>query len=146
MGGLIAPPCPPHPINTHVCAGDWGEGHRSSVEFSSGNGLWSIWVCTFMEDKGLRACSVISDSLWPHELYSPPGSSVHGILQARILEWVASTALGCHFLLQGIFPTQRSNQHLLHWRQILYRFSHWESAGEQGGVSIISQAVARTVS
>ena len=30
---------------------------------------------------------------------SPPGSSVHGILQARILEC-------CHFLLQGIFPTQ----------------------------------------
>ena len=33
--------------------------------------------------------SVTSDSLWPHELYSPPGSSVHGIFQARILEWVA---------------------------------------------------------
>jgi len=28
---------------------------------------------------------------------SPPGSSVHGILQARILEWVANA------LLQGIF-------------------------------------------
>ena len=33
--------------------------------------------------------SVMSDSLWPHGLYSPPSSSVHGILQARILEWVA---------------------------------------------------------
>ena len=31
----------------------------------------------------------MSDSLWPHVLYGPPGSSVHGILQARILEWVA---------------------------------------------------------
>ena len=31
----------------------------------------------------------MSDSLQPHELYSPPASSVHGILQARILEWVA---------------------------------------------------------
>ena len=30
--------------------------------------------------------SVMSDSLWPHGLYSPPGSSVDGILQARILE------------------------------------------------------------
>ena len=28
----------------------------------------------------------VSDSLQPHGL---PGSSVHGILQARILEWVA---------------------------------------------------------
>ena len=32
--------------------------------------------------------SVVSDSLWPHDC-SPPGSSVHGILQARMLEWVA---------------------------------------------------------
>ena len=39
---------------------------------------------------------------------SPPGSSVHGVLQARILEW-----LGCHALLQGIFQTQRSNQSIL---------------------------------
>ena len=32
---------------------------------------------------------LVSDSLRPHGLYSAPGSSVHGILQARILEWVA---------------------------------------------------------
>ena len=43
----------------------------------------------------------------------PAGSSVHGILQARILEqyW--------HFILQGIFPTQGSNPcllRLLHWQ------------------------------
>ena len=36
--------------------------------------------------------------------YSLSGSSVHGILQARVLEWV------CNFLLQGIFQTQESNQ------------------------------------
>ena len=24
--------------------------------------------------------------------------------------------MGCHFLLQGIFPTQGSNPHLLHWQ------------------------------
>ena len=43
---------------------------------------------------------------------SPSGSSVHGISQARILE------VGCHFFLQGIFLTQRSNLHplhVLHW-------------------------------
>ena len=33
-------------------------------------------------------CSVVSDSLWLHRLW-PSSSSVHGILQARILEWVA---------------------------------------------------------
>ena len=39
----------------------------------------------------LCACSIISvvsDSLRPMD-YSPPRSSVHGILQARVLEWVA---------------------------------------------------------
>ena len=49
---------------------------------------------------------------------SPPGSSVLGILQARILEWVAMP------LLQGIFPTQGLNPGLCHWRQILYCLSH----------------------
>ena len=34
------------------------------------------------------SCSVVSDSLRPMDC-SPPSSSVHGILQARILEWVA---------------------------------------------------------
>ena len=33
------------------------------------------------------SCSIMSDSLWPHGL-SPPGFSFHGILHAKILEWV----------------------------------------------------------
>ena len=33
--------------------------------------------------------SVVSDSLPRHGPYSLPGSPVHGILQARILKWVA---------------------------------------------------------
>ena len=47
-----------------------------------------------------------------------PGSSVHGILQARILEWVA----------QGIFPTQGLNLGLPHCRWILYHLSHQGSS------------------
>ena len=39
---------------------------------------------------------------------SLPGSSVHGILQARILEWVAIP------FSRGIFPTQGLNLGLLH--------------------------------
>ena len=35
-----------------------------------------------------------------------------------------STGVGCHFLLQRIFPTQESNQGLPHCRQTLYRLSH----------------------
>ena len=37
--------------------------------------------------------------------------------------------MGCHFLLQDIFPTQRSNQLFLHCRQTLYRLSHQGSQG-----------------
>ena len=40
---------------------------------------------------------------------SPPESSVHGILQARILEWIAmpsSRGSGCHALLRTPFPPQ----------------------------------------
>ena len=32
--------------------------------------------------------------------------------------------MGCHFLLQGIFPTQGSNSGLPHCRQMLYHLSH----------------------
>ena len=41
-------------------------------------------LCVWSESDG---CLVMSDSLWPMD-YSLPDSSVHGILQARILEWV----------------------------------------------------------
>ena len=32
------------------------------------------------------SCSVVSNSLWPYDCI-PPGSSIHGISQARMLEW-----------------------------------------------------------
>ena len=50
------------------------------------------------------------------------GFSVHGISQARIL-----TGVGCHFLLQGVFPTQGSNPHLLHWQVDSLPLSHQRS-------------------
>ena len=38
------------------------------------------------------SCSVVSDTLHPMDC-SLPDSSIHGILQARILEWVAISFL-----------------------------------------------------
>ena len=61
---------------------------------------------------------------------SSPGSSVHGISQARILgnkELLMVKNGGFHFLLQGIFLIQGSNPGLLHCRQILYHLNHQES-------------------
>ena len=45
----------------------------------------------------------LSPTLYSPKDCSPPGSSVHGILQAKRLKWVAMPSL------QGIFPTQGSN-------------------------------------
>ena len=56
----------------------------------------------------------MSDSLQPRGLYHQSPLSM-GILQARILEWVA--------LLQGNFPTQESNWGLPPCRRILYQLS-----------------------
>ena len=49
---------------------------------------------------------------------SSPGSSVHGITPGK------NTGVGCHTLLQGIFPTQRSNLCLLHWQVDSLPLSH----------------------
>ena len=47
-----------------------------------------------------------------------------------------NTGVGCHALLQGIFPSQGSNLDLLHCRQILYHLSH---QGSPDWVSKFSQ-------
>ena len=49
---------------------------------------------------------------------SPPGSSVCGDSPSK------NTRVGCHALLQGIFPTQGSNLGFPHCRRILYHLSH----------------------
>ena len=57
--------------------------------------------------KSLQSCPTLCNPID----CSPPGSSVHGILQTRILEWVAPSP--------GIFPTQGLNSCLLcllYWR------------------------------
>ena len=148
------------------------------------------------ESEVAQSCPTLSDPMD----YSLPGSSIHGIFQARVLEWGAiafsmanllkkkttsfkyvhktggfydrcvlshllcptlcnlvdcslprllcpwaslgmNTGMGCHALLQRIFPTQGSNPHLLHplhWqegslplappgKQILHHLSHQRS-------------------
>ena len=52
---------------------------------------------------------------------SPPGSSAHGDSPGKY------TGVGCHALLQGVFPTQGSNPGLLHCRWIFYYLRHQES-------------------
>ena len=76
----------------------WGEwdkrytGHLSTI----------FVVCA----KSLQSCPTLCNPMD----YNLPGSSVHGILQARILERAAMP------FSRGIFPTQGSNLHLQHWQ------------------------------
>ena len=63
----------------------------------------------FVKVKVTQLCPTLCD---------PMDYTVHGILQVRILEWVA-----CPFF-RGIFPTQGSNAGLLHCTRILYQLSH----------------------
>ena len=61
---------------------------------------------------------------------SPPGSSVHGILQARILEWVP-----------GDLPHPGIHPGLLHCRQTLYHLSHQGSLITQREVFLSPQMI-----
>ena len=53
-------------------------------------------------------CAQLCLTLYDPTDYSPPGSPVYGVSQAE------GTGVGCHFLLQGIFPTQELNSSLVH--------------------------------
>ena len=66
----------------------------------------------YSEVKWIESCSVVPNSLRPHELYSPwnsPGQN---------------TGVGNLSFLQGIFPTQGLNPGLPHCRQIIYCLRH----------------------
>ena len=55
----------------------------------------------------------MSESLQPYELW----------IASLLCPWDfvgENTGVGCHFLLQGIFPTQGLNSSLLRCRQVLY--------------------------
>ena len=71
-----------------------------------------IELFTLRDSDETESHSVVSNSLWPHGLYSPwnsPGQN---------------TGVGRLLLLQGIFPTQGLNPGLLHCRWILYQVRH----------------------
>ena len=69
-----------------------------------------------------KLCVCLVAQSCPNSLWSP------GLYPAKVLSlWDSAdkiTGVGCHFLLQGIFPTQRSNLGLLLCRQMLYCLSH----------------------
>ena len=78
-----------------------GFQHYYPGAFPEPQKLSGVCICA----KLLQSCLTLCNPMG----CNPPGSSVHGIFQAKILGWVA------HLLLQGISSllTQVSNPHLL---------------------------------
>ena len=74
---------------------------------------WKLFIFIFLkssfDDMSFQSYLTLCHSM----VYNLPGSSVHGILQAK------NIGVGCHAFHQEIFPTQGSNLrllHLLHWQ------------------------------
>ena len=55
---------------------------------SRGPGCTTVCATARVQSQHVLACSVTLNPVWPHGLH-PPQTPVHGISQARILEWVA---------------------------------------------------------
>ena len=102
------------------------------------SGIGGVWLLGAIEISGARytrvhvpvqlvkskSCSVVSDSLRPHGLYSPWNSPSQ------------NAGVGSLSLLQGIIPTQESNWGLPHCRRILHQLScqHWRDVKRAGGL------------
>ena len=87
-----------------------------------------LYLCECICAKLLQSCPALC---YPMEC-SPPDTSVHGILQARILEWVA------HALLQGIFPTQGLKLRLLNLPTLTGGFFTTSSTREAIYICVLS--------
>ena len=74
-------------------------GYKDPINLIVSKSLWKAIWCVYVHT---QSCP----TLCKHMDCNLPASSVHRIFQKNIGE-------GCHSLLQGIFPTQRSNSHLL---------------------------------
>ena len=95
-----------------------GQGYRSLGYINTSLKEWGtqgehVWNGCTMLGLVAQSCPTLCSLMD----CSPPGSSVHAYSPGK------NTGVGCHALLQGIFPAQESNPALPHCRQILYCLS-----------------------
>ena len=105
LGNISSLPCPCSPEGTT-------QGQRGHGRQLGGHSLQSVSRLGREEGRVCQVTSVVSDSWRPH-----------GLWPARLLcPWDSpgkNTGVGCHALLQGVFPTQGSSPYLLsllHWQ------------------------------
>ena len=85
------------------------QGHLNSVYALLINAYIHLYILCSVA----QSCPTLCDSMD----CGPPGSSVHG-------DSPGEDTVGCHALLQGIFPTQGLNPGLPHCWRILYHLSY----------------------
>ena len=108
------------------CKGTDGWGPQSTEDRDEGGGRFSKH-----ERKKLKV-----RSLSRIRLFATPWTVTY---QAP-LSCLENTEVGCHFLLQGIFPTQRLNPGLPHCGQTLYRLSH-QGSHERASVCLADSSL-----
>ena len=99
------------PTSGYCCADDHFSSRKITAIDSWTTQAWAAWIYLCM-------CAQSLSHIWlcdPMDC-SLPGSSVHGDSSGK------NTEVVCRFLLQGIFPTQELNPHLLHLLSLL----HWQ--------------------
>ena len=108
----------PHPLMTYRSSFIWLHLEPPSLIIHSPSDI-RYWWCSNTDQTTVlclvsQSCLTLCD---PMDC-SPPGSSVHGDSPGK------DTGVGCHALLQGIFPAQGSNPGLPHCKWILYSLSY----------------------
>ena len=114
---------------SRCCCDPHSTGEDAKAQRANGIALIKAW-CLISRARSLswltsqvlsmRACSVVQSC---PTLWDPMGSSVHGILQARILEWVPT------FSRESSWLRKILTQILCIFRQIIY---HWATCGALG--------------
>ena len=106
--------------NAFSCTHHQTTHHFIFLEHSSSENNHKTYFIILFSKRESVSHSVASDSLTPH-----------GLWPSRLLcPWDCpgkNIGVGCHSLLQGIFPTQGQNPGLLHCTQILYHMNHQRS-------------------
>ena len=114
-----------------------GTSQWEPFRVSSGRGI--PWGCLGASQPGLTSCAHVSPNLHSVASNNPHGCICttcyavpsHSVMSNSVAPWTVPTSLlcprdfpgnntgvGCHFLLQGISPTQGLNPHVsfLHWQ------------------------------
>ena len=93
--------------------------HTYPIHFAVHLKLMQHCKLTKLQSKNvLCLVALLCPTLWDPVDCSPPGSSVRGDSPGK------NTRVGCHAVLQEIFPTQGLNPGLSHCRWILYCLNH----------------------